>query len=149
MKNEFFGNSKIPRNHGSEAVFDFLSDPDNVNLMIAATQFNLPAITGVVRELEKRFGNDPDFPLNTDAPNHNAPNRRNVGWMIRFIMAKYGYQPISEKNGLQSRIPASYIPHNSKSSSGSDYIYPKYFQTAARYRCITHRAERHIVVTSK
>ena len=36
------------------------------------------------------------FPLNHNAADSNAPNRRNIGWMVRFVMKAYGYTPISK-----------------------------------------------------
>lgn len=139
---EFFKGSTICRTEGVEKAIQFLSQPNNVAKMIAATEFNLPAITGIVKDLEDLFGDNQDFPLNLDAPNKNAPNRRNIGWIIRFIMAQYGYEPISEENGLQSRIPPSHIYGNYKNNNdkNSYYVYPKYFQTGAKYRPVANKA---------
>lgn len=46
---------------------DFLSKPESVNKMIVASQIGLPALTGIVKELENQFGNCALFPLNHNA----------------------------------------------------------------------------------
>lgn len=93
---EFFKNSSIPQNHDTIMVMDFLSKAESVNKMIVMSEVGLPALTGVVKELEDAFGNCKLFPLNHEAEDSNAPNRRNVGWMVRFIMRSYGYTPIAK-----------------------------------------------------
>jgi len=91
---EFFASSSIPQNPDTEAVMDFLTEPESVSRMIAMSKVGLPALAGVVSELENRFTNSNLFPIHHNAPDSNAPNRRNVGWMVRFVMGKYGWTPI-------------------------------------------------------
>lgn len=125
LTEEFFASSSIPQNQDTVRVMDFLSQPESVNQMIAMTKVGLPALTGVVKELEDQFGNSKLFPLNHDAENANAPNRRNIGWMVRFVMKAYGYTPIAkgfpEANDSFERTRIGKF-------SGS-----KYFGTAAVY----------------
>lgn len=113
----FFESSSIPQTEDSVAIMDFLSSPGNVSKMIVASEKHLPALSAVVEELEQRFGDCDTFPLNHDGEDKNAPNRRNVGWMVRFIMREYGYSPVV--NSERTRIG---------SNSGS-----KYFRNAAVY----------------
>ena len=115
---EFFKTTRIPQNKDTERAMDFLAHPQNVEKMIQATEDGKPALSAVVAELEDIFGDCEGFPLNHDAEDKNAKNRRNVGWMVRYIMREYGYEPI--ENSGKTRIG---------SKSGS-----KYFQNAALYK---------------
>ena len=125
LTKEFFQRSSISNSAGTKAAMDFLSKPESVAQMISMSKRGLPALTGVVKELEDLLENSVDFPLNHNAPNANAPNRRNVGWMVRFVMKAYGYTPIAsgfpEKNDNLERTRIQKF-------SGS-----KYFGTAAVY----------------
>lgn len=94
LTTEFFKSSSIPQNPDTVRIMDFLSQPESVNKMIVMSEVGLPALAGVVTELEQQFGNCKFFPLNHDAKDANAPNRRNVGLMVRFIMNAYGYTSV-------------------------------------------------------
>ncbi|MDF2655304.1 MAG: hypothetical protein K0R19_1778 [Bacillota bacterium] len=94
---DFFASSSIPQNQDTVDIMDFLSDPESVNKMLIMSEVGLPALTGVVKHLEEQFGNCKLFPLNHEAKDSNAPNRRNIGWMVRFVMKAYGYTPISKE----------------------------------------------------
>ena len=113
---------------------DFLSKPESVNKLIVASQIGLPALTGIVKELENQFGNCALFPLNHNAKDYNAPNRRNIGWMVRFVMREYGYTPVS-KGTERSRIGKF---------SGS-----KYLGTSAIYEKTISNPNRTIVIIDK
>ena len=83
----FLSKTKLDVNNSDiVAIVDFLSSADSINKMIVVSDLGLPALTGVVKDLEEKFANCKGFPLNHDAPDHNAPNRRSIGWMIKFIM---------------------------------------------------------------
>ena len=129
---EFMTTSRIPEtpNHAVEAIMDFLTEPAQINKMIVCTNLGLPALTGVVKELEEKFA-DSDFPLNHDGPHSNSANRRNIGWMIKYIMREYGYLPLQQD--ASARIG---------SFSGS-----KYFTTAARYEKVNTDPRYKILVT--
>lgn len=136
----FFANSSIPQNQDTVRVMDFLSRPESVNKMIVMSEVGLPALTGIVKELEDLFGNCKLFPLNHDAEDANAPNRRNIGWMVRFVMKAYGYTPIAKgfsdtNDGLERTRIGKF--------SGS-----KYFGTAAVYAKTIPNPRYTIVVTS-
>ena len=100
-----------------EKIMDFLTEPESVNAMILMSDIGQPALSGIVKKLEDKFAYS-DFPLHRDAPDKNAPNRRNIGWIVRYVMREFGYAPLRE-DVLQARIGKF---------SGS-----KYFTTAAVY----------------
>jgi len=137
---DFFKSSRIQHTLDSDAVMDFLSEPESVNQMIAMSKIGVPALAGVVRELENRFANCSDFPLNHNAANSNAPNRRNVGWMVRHIMQLYGYTPVasgylnSETNVERTRL--------------GKYAGSRYFATAAVYSKTIPNPQHSIIITS-
>ena len=116
---KFMKSTKIPetKDGNVKKIMQFLTKPQSVNVMISMSEMGFPALSGVVRELEERFAYS-DFPLHHDAEDQNAPNRRNIGWMVRFVMREFGYEPIRTK--VQPRIGVF---------SGS-----KHFSTAATYK---------------
>lgn len=115
---KFKESSNIPetKNETVEKIMDFLTEPESVSAMILMTEMGQPALSGVVKKLEEKFAHS-DFPLHRDATDYNAPNRRNIGWMVRFVMREFGYTP--KKTKVQPRIG---------SFSGSEH-----FSTAAIY----------------
>lgn len=137
---DFFKNSSIPNNSDTNEIMDFLCQPESVNQMIAMSKVGLPALTGVVKELEDKFADCKLFPLNHNAEDCNAPNRRNIGWMVRFVMKAYGYTPIAkgfpDANDSLERTRIGKF-------SGS-----KYFGTAAVYAKTISNPQYKLVVTS-
>ena len=123
---DFFATTSIPQNKDTEKAMDFLAHPRNVEKMIQATEMGNPALSAVVADLEKLFGDCEGFPLNHDAEDNNAQNRRNVGWMVRYIMREYGYIPIEDSGKTRIGI-----------KSGA-----KYFQFAALYKKSENPARR-------
>ena len=87
---KFIENTSIDINEDVIKVFEFIASPDSVQKMIMSTDNGKPALAGIVHELEERFADCEGFPLNHEGPGKNAKNRRNVGWMIRFVMREYG-----------------------------------------------------------
>ncbi len=134
---QFFEDSSIDRNADTIAVMDFLASPQSVNKMIIATEKRSPALAGVVEELENRFADCEKFPLNHEGEGKNAKNRRNVGWMVRYIMREYGYTPLADSE--RTRIG---------SNSGS-----RFFGNAAVYEKTEDNPNYHLIshtmVTSK
>lgn len=117
----FLSKTKLDVNNSDiVAIVDFLSSTDSINKMIVVSDLGLPALTGVVKDLEEKFANCKGFPLNHDAPDHNAPNRRSIGWMIKFIMKQVGYSPVD--GGLSERARLR------------DFAGSKYFSTSAIYQ---------------
>lgn len=137
---DFFKTSSIPSNSDTKEIMDFLCQPESVNQMIAMSKVGLPALTGVVKELEDKFADCKLFPLNHNAEDCNAPNRRNIGWMVRFVMKAYGYTPIAkgfpDANDSLERTRIGKF-------SGS-----KYFGTAAVYAKTIPNPQYKLVVTS-
>jgi len=113
-------------NKDTLAVMDFLCEPQNVKKMIEASNNHSPALSAVVGELEERFAYADGFPLNTDNTK-NAANRRNVGWMVRYVMREYGYYPIksSDKTRIGRKTGAKYFQNASlyqQVKENADYI---------------------------
>ncbi len=129
---KILGKTTIEKNRDTRAIVAFISSPDSVDRMIAATKAGKPALSGIVKELEIRFANCKGFPLNHDAADKNAPNRRNIGWIVKYVMAEYGYAPIS--NSERTRIGAD---------SGS-----KFFGSAAVYERVEDVSAHEIVTHS-
>ena len=119
ITSDFFAQSTIDPNADNQAIMDFLSSADSVNRMIVASDIGLPAITPVVAELERRFEDCNNSPLNHEGKNQNAVNRQNVGRMIKYILRQFNYVPIDGKLSERARIPK--------------YAKSKYFSTAAVY----------------
>ena len=115
----FLNSSKIPEtpNHTVEKIMDFLTEPESIQAMILMSELEQPALSGVVKKLEEKFAYS-DFPLHRNAIDKNAPNRRNVGWMVKYVMREFGYTPIRE-DSVQTRI--------------GKYSKAQHFSTAAVY----------------
>ena len=78
LTKKFFETSVIEKNKDSIAIMDYLASPQSVNKMIESVNSRNPALAGVVEELENRFAECEGFPLNHDAPDKNAKNRKQV-----------------------------------------------------------------------
>ena len=116
----------IGKNRDIQAVVEFMSEPDSVNRMITATKAGKPALAGIAKELEQRYGDCKGMPLN------NVANRRNIGWIVKYVMAEYGYEPLP--NSERTRIGVD---------SGS-----KYFTSAAIFRKTDNVPVRDIITQS-
>lgn len=133
---EFMASTRIPEtpNGTLKEIMTFLTRPESVNKMIVMTEMGFPALTGVVKELEDKFA-DSDFPLNLNGPHANSVNRRNIGWMVKYVMREYGYTPKAENSTVRTRI--------------GNFAGAKYFKTAARYERLRGIPPYEIVVTIK
>lgn len=100
----YFIGSSI-KNNDTEAIIKFLSSPESVNKMLIASELGLPAITPVVEELERRFEYSSLSPLHHKGKNQNAVHRQNVGRMIKYVMAQFGYVPVDGGLSERARIP--------------------------------------------
>ena len=118
ITDEYFIGSSID-NSDTRAIMDFISLPESVNRMIIASEMGLPAITPIVKELEKKFENSKLSPLHHEGKNQNAVHRQNVGRMIKFVMAQFGYIPVDGGLSERARIPK--------------FAESKHFSTAAIY----------------
>lgn len=101
---DYFVGSSID-NCDTRAIMDFLSSPQSVNKMLVASEMGIPAITPIVKELEDKFANSQLSPLHHNGKNQNAVHRQNVGRMIKFVMAKFGYVPVDGGLSERARIP--------------------------------------------
>ena len=131
LTKKFFETTIIEKNKDTIAAMDFLSSPINIQKMINASDAHFPALSAVVAELEEKFAYSEGFPLHNESVHKNAKNRRNVGWMVRFVMKEFGYTPI--KRSDRTRIG---------SNSGS-----KYFGNASLYEKV-NRNTNYIIANS-
>ena len=109
-------NNKI----GVEEIMDYLVSPDIINKMIIASEMELPVLTLIAKDLEKKFDKNSNFPVVVINNEKNSLARQNVGRMIKYIMKQYGYTPIDGGLSERARIPAI---------SGSEY-----FSTSGIYK---------------
>lgn len=86
---------KWTNNTDAAAVFGFLCKPENIHNMIVMSKLGLPAISGIVKELEEGYSNLPDFLLSEGS------NRQIVGKMVKYILGQFGYVPVA--NGHDER----------------------------------------------
>lgn len=119
IASDYFIKSSID-NNDTRAIMDFISSPRSVNKMIVASEMGLPAITPIVKELENKFANSNLSPLHHNGKNQNAVHRQNVGRMIKFVMAQFGYVPVDGGLSERARIPK--------------FANSQYFSTAAIYK---------------
>lgn len=110
IKADFLGKTKMRDVNGNQTgvdeVMGYLSSPAVVNKMIIASEMKLPVLTLIAKELETRFNDKSRFPVVIMGDNKNATARQNVGRMIKFVMAQYGYTPIDGGLSERARIPA-------------------------------------------
>jgi len=109
IKKNFLKNTSIRdvngKLEGVEQVFDLLTKPENLYKMVLASEYQLPALTFVVKELEKKFDENSLFPVVKTPSYERANERQNVGRMVKFIMSNMGF--IISYSGIsgQARIP--------------------------------------------
>ena len=84
-------NGKLLGKADARDVFDFLSQPENINQMIVMSDLGLPALGGVVKTLESKFANAANFSLSE------KEHRKDVGAMVKRILGEFGYKTF-EKN---------------------------------------------------
>lgn len=82
-------------NLDAQNIFDFLCKPENIHNMIVFSDLKLPAISGIVSQIEEKFANASQFPLD------DYRNRQTVGRMAKFVLGHFGYEPIA--GGLDER----------------------------------------------
>ncbi|NEZ46184.1 hypothetical protein FDF74_03035 [Clostridium niameyense] len=112
---------KYAHNKYSINVFEFLSDPVNINKMLLANSKNKPALSGCISELESKFNISPDFDFN------NPTVKQAIGSMVKIILTPFGYTPKAQK----------------KMPKGSS----KYFKSSTNYRFDSEKALLKIVPT--
>ena len=138
IKEEFMNKTKMIDAHcgqkGVEEAVDYLVDPAIIVKMIIASEMDLPVLTLIAKDLEKKFDKNSSFPVVVTDDNKNTTARQNIGRMIKFIMAQYGYTPIDGGLSERARIPAV-------SSS-------EYFSTSGVYKK-TGEAKYEIEIVSK
>ena len=90
--NHFF-NKRYPRyrkkyedNLSIKDIYNFLYDPISIDKMIKANDLGMPALSGVVKELENKFSNRTDIDLG------NNEIRQLIGCMVEEIIHDFGYK---------------------------------------------------------
>lgn len=145
MVQEFMSRTKMIDKNGEKTgvqeLVEYLCQPPIVYRMITASELNMPALTLIASDLEKKFNENSNFPVVIYKNNANATARQNVGRVIKFVMAQYGYEPVSEKLEERTRIPAI---ANSKYFS-TCAVYAKRKDSKALYNIIieTRKAEKY------
>lgn len=81
-------NGKLLGKADARDVFDFLSQPENINQMIVMSDHGLPALGGVVKTLESKFANAANFSLSE------KEHRKDVGAMVKRILVEFGYETV-------------------------------------------------------
>lgn len=90
-------------NAEGEAVFNFLAQDSSVNAMIVFSELNMPALSGVVKELEERFEGNTDFRID------NPRNRRFIGRIVNEILKDFGYTPIKGRKRIRKFAGSKYF----------------------------------------
>lgn len=85
-------------NSDAAAVFSYLSDAENIKILIVFSDMRLPVLTGIAKNLEETFQSSKDFSLDVDT------NRQTVGKMVSFIMDFFGYSPIRNISTSEKRL---------------------------------------------
>ncbi|MCM1315147.1 MAG: hypothetical protein NC205_08585 [Prevotella sp.] len=107
--------TKLINNTDAKAIFDFLCIPENIHNMIVVSELGLPAISGIVKELEVKFENATAFLMD------DAKNRQTVGKMVKYILGEFGYEPVVRRTQLR------------------DFTGAKLFKTASVYAQNKHK----------
>ncbi len=74
-----------------EDLYEFLKSADAIEQMITANTYGLPALSGVVKEIENNFDNRKDLDLSIDFV------RQMVGCMVQEILYFFGYKSRVQK----------------------------------------------------
>lgn len=111
IKDDFMNKTKMldPNNQtriGVEEIVSYLASPPIVNKMIIASEMELPVLTLIAKDLEEKFNENSNFPVVIIGNNKNATARQNVGRIIKYVMAQYGYTPVDGGLSERTRIPA-------------------------------------------
>ena len=101
-------------------IFGFLTKTENVNIMVAFNDLNMPALSGVARRPEQTFKDNKEFTLD------NPRNRRVIGRMVTHILRKFGYTPSKSKSRVRNFAESKYFESAS--------IYAKDTSVKPRYR---------------
>lgn len=72
-------------------LYKFLKSADSIDKMITANSYGLPALSGVVKEIESNFNNRIDLDL------ENTTVRQMVGCMVQEILYFFGYKSKIQK----------------------------------------------------
>lgn len=94
----------LEHNRTLEKIFDYLTETDQIDKMMAVTAFGRPALEGVIEDIERLFPFNEEFNL---LLNYN--NRQLLGSVTRYIMGHYGYMPGKPKKMKKGHYVGSAI----------------------------------------
>lgn len=86
--------NKFADNADAKQIFDFLSSDDSIIRMIESADMGKPALTPVIREVERMIENKPDATISF---NDNF-TKQTVGLMARAILMPFGYAVTVQKS---------------------------------------------------
>jgi hypothetical protein len=117
--NKHYGDMKD--NKSLKELYDWLCLPESIFKMEISSSYERPALEGVVKDIEEKFENRPDFDLS------NNRVRQVVGSVIKEILYDYGY-----RQSVKKTIPSSRS---------------KYFKSATFYEKQNDLATKEIIQT--
>jgi len=93
--------SQYANNTDAKAMFNFISEDENIISMIDVTEMGRPALLGCLREIENYF----DSKKNSTFDLTDNFTRTAVGRMVATILVPFGYKPIrdSQKSFSQTK----------------------------------------------
>ena len=95
----FMANTALKKSATLREIVEYLWAPEQVNKLLVLTEMGEPALAGVVKALEARYGTG-EFALNCAGVHKNVGHRTGIGWIIRAIMTEYGYETTGQRKRL-------------------------------------------------
>ena len=94
---------KFIENETAESLFNYMSEPVNIDKMIMANTNGRPALEGILPEIEEKFNSD-DFNIEKD-----NFTRQFIGVMVREIIKDFGYIVDRTEINRQKNIKSKFI----------------------------------------
>lgn len=94
---------KFASNIVAKQIFDYLSELENINLMILASEADKPALSACIAKIENQFGNQTVFDLNDDF------TKQAFGAMVKVILEPFGYLPIKQKRVSSNTLSSASV----------------------------------------
>jgi hypothetical protein len=90
--------SQYVDNADAKAIFNFMSEDENIIRMIDVTEAGRPALLGCLKEIESYYDTliNPTFKFSEMYP------RTTVGRMVATILKPFGYEPLKQVNFSQT-----------------------------------------------
>ncbi len=94
---------KFIENEAAELLFNYMSEPVNIDKMIMANTNGRPALEGILPKIEEKFNSD-DFNIEKD-----NFTRQFIGVMVREIIKDFGYIVDRKEKNRQKNIKSKFI----------------------------------------